>query len=477
LEVRKAGFRIGPKEKVALISLLAAVLLVTTKLAVGLWTNSLGILSEALHSGIDLIAAAMTLVAVKMGDRPPDRDHQYGHQKIESLSSLFETALLFITCIWIVYEAFRRLFFTHETPDIGIMAVLVMLMSIGVDYSRSRALMRTAKQFKSQALEADAIHFKTDLISSVIVLIGILLTWVGLKNVDAVAALGVAAVTAYIGYNMWKKSVHTLLDGAPEGIPEQVKEEAMKVKGVYGVGTLRVRESGHATFIDAVILIDRKLPLEQANRISHEISDRVNLIVPNADLVIHAEPYCLESNDLVERIRSETSNFENVHSVHNILITEEECQFEVDLHVEVDSALTIEEAHAICTKLEGHILDIDPKIKKVVTHIEPANAPTGTVQVVADDTDEILRSVSDMARSMSEVRSCSDISVRRLNGRLKLNMCCQFDRTLSVLQVHDVVDRLENAIKVKHADIETIYIHMEPCDDPPLVQTIADVPK
>jgi divalent metal cation (Fe/Co/Zn/Cd) transporter len=326
-------------------------------------------------------------------------------------------------------------------------------------------------------LEADAIHFKTDLISSVIVLIGILLTWVGLKNVDAVAALGVAAVTAYIGYNMWKKSVHTLLDGAPEGIPEQVKEEAMKVKGVYGVGTLRVRESGHATFIDAVILIDRKLPLEQANRISHEISDRVNLIVPNADLVIHAEPYCLESNDLVERIRSETSNFENVHSVHNILITEEECQFEVDLHVEVDSALTIEEAHAICTKLEGHILDIDPKIKKVVTHIEPANAPTGTVQVVADDTDEILRSVSDMARSMSEVRSCSDISVRRLNGRLKLNMCCQFDRTLSVLQVHDVVDRLENAIKVKHADIETIYIHMEPCDDPPLVQTIADVPK
>ena len=449
-----------------MISLLAAVLLVTTKLSVGVWTNSLGILSEALHSGIDLIAAAMTLIAVRMGDRPPDRDHQYGHQKIESLSSLFETALLFITCAWIVYEAMRRLFFTHETPDVGIVAVLVMVLSIGVDYSRSRALMRTAKEYKSQALEADAIHFKTDLISSVIVLVGVILTWVGFKNVDAVAALGVAAVTAYIGYNMWKRSVHTLLDGAPEGIPELVKAEAMKVNGVHGVGTLRVRESGYATFIDAVVLIDRKLPLEQVNRISYEISQRVNSLVPNSDLVIHAEPYCIDSNDLVERIRSETSNFERVHSVHNILITEEDCMFEVDLHVEVDRGISIEEAHAICTELEGHIQDLDLKIKKVVTHIEPANVPPGTAQVVDEDIEEILRSVSGMANSMPEVRSCSDLSLRRLNGRLKLNMCCQFERTLSVQQVHDVVDRLENAIKAKHEGIDTIYIHMEPCHRP-----------
>jgi cation diffusion facilitator family transporter len=443
---------------------MAAVLLVTTKLTVGMWTNSLGILSEALHSGIDLIAAVMTLFAVKMGDRPPDRDHQYGHQKIESLSSLFETALLFITCAWIVYEAFRRLLVTHETPDVGIMAVLVMLMSIGVDYSRSRALMRTAKKYKSQALEADAIHFSTDLLSSVIVLIGVLLTWAGLKNVDAVAALGVAAVTAYIGFKMWKKSVHTLLDGAPDGVPDKIREEAMKVKGVQGIGTLRVRESGHATFIDAVVLIDRKLPLEQANRISHEISERVSVIVPNADLVIHAEPYCLDSNDLVERIRSETSHFESIHSVHNILITEEDCRFEVDLHVEVDSALPLEKAHGICTELEAHILNLDPRIDKVVSHIEPANVPTVVTQMVEEDAEVILRSVKGIADSIPEVKACRDLSLKRLNGRLKLNLCCQFDKDLSVREVHSVVEHLESVVKAKHPSIETIYVHTEPCN-------------
>ncbi|MEI6797290.1 MAG: cation diffusion facilitator family transporter, partial [Methanomassiliicoccales archaeon] len=259
------------KERVAAISVAAAVLLVSTKLIVGLTTNSLGILSEAMHSGIDLLAAVMTLVAVRWSAHPADKEHQYGHEKIESLSSLAETALLFLTCAWITYEALMRLLVHPASVDVTWVAVAIMLMSIVVDYTRSRALMKVARETKSQALEADAVHFKTDMLSSVVVLIGLGFTMIGFQSFDAIAALGVAIISAYIGYNIWKRSMHTLLDGAPDGVVEKVVEEASKSKGVLGVRRVRARDGGSVTFVEAEVLIERDLPLERADQICSEI--------------------------------------------------------------------------------------------------------------------------------------------------------------------------------------------------------------
>jgi cation diffusion facilitator family transporter len=447
---------------VALISVFAAVLLVSTKLVIAILTNSLGILSEALHSGIDLIAAVITLIAVKMADRPPDQDHQYGHMKIESFSSLVETALLFITCAWIVWEALQRLLFQHVKVDVGWIAVAVMLMSIAVDYTRSRALMRAAKRYKSQALEADAIHFSTDMLSSVVVLVGIFATMAGLAFFDSVSALGVAAITAVIGYRLWKRSVHTLLDGAPQGIYDIVIEEAESVDGVLHLENVRVRESGHKTFIDATVHIDGTMPLEQAHRVTNEVALKVEARVPSADIVIHAEPCQVSSKDAVEVIRTEAAKLEEIKNVHNIEISELNGSIQVDLHIELEGTMSVAMAHDIATKLENNIMRSDDRIISVFSHIEPANGRTCHIDPSPIGDRELIDSIGRVVEEHPKVRRLRYMTVNRTEVGWRVNLCCIFDSQMNVSEMHDAVTHLENQILSEHRDVYEVIIHVEP---------------
>jgi len=457
--------KITPKEKVALGSVIAAVLLVVTKITVGVWTNSLGILSEALHSSIDLIAAAVTLMAVRMADRPPDLDHQYGHEKVESLSSLAETALLFFTCAWIVYEAVNRLFFHNAVVEVTYVAVLVMVFSIGVDYTRSRALMKMAKKYRSQALEADAVHFSTDMLSSVVVLIGVFLTMWGFKSFDSIAALFVAGITAWIGWRLWKKSVHTLMDGAPAGIRDMVAQEAGQVKDVLRVGQVRVRESGHRTFVDCTVYINKVLPLEQAHAVTENVIKRVEDKIPDCDIVVYAEPLMAENSDLMERIRAAAADFYEVKNVHNLLINEYENGLHIDFHVELDAALSVAQAHSIVTDLENRVLTLDKRISYITSHIEPATGPTCCIQDADEEMNELVISVRQIVKEFPKVKGCERVMIRRMEGKLKLSMCCLFDGDLNVVEAHDVATQLENMIRARHEDVYKISIHMEPEGD------------
>ena len=299
------------KRWVAMSSLAAAFLLTGTKLGIGLSTNSLGILSEALHSGLDLLAAAVTLWAVRVSSRPADREHTYGHGKIENLSALFETLLLFVTCIWIIHEATQRLFF-HKDFHLAInpWAFVVVVLSIVVDLSRSRALKKAADKFSSQALEADALHFSTDIWSSLVVLFGLCGVQVGemlgigwLKQADAVAALGVAAIVIWISMKLGKKSVDDLLDTVPAKLQEQVFAAARQVPGVEDVTRLRVRRSGPEIFADVTLTVGRGAAFERAHDIAHEVEAAVAVVLPKADVVVHVEPAVPREEDVTTVVR------------------------------------------------------------------------------------------------------------------------------------------------------------------------------
>src|SRR5215470_6893293 len=245
------------KSLVALSSVGAAVLLTSMKVVVGLATGSIGILSEAAHSGIDLVAALMTFWAVRASSKPPDQDHLYGHGKIENFSALFETGLLLATCVWIAYEAGKRLLFGGGHVEATVWSFLVMGISIIVDLSRSRALAITARKHRSQALEADALHFSTDVWSSAVVILGLLGVWFSqrtgiawLARADAVAALGVAGIAALVSIRLGRKAVDDLLDAAPTGLLERIARAASEVEEVVGVSQVRVRRSGPETFAD-----------------------------------------------------------------------------------------------------------------------------------------------------------------------------------------------------------------------------------
>lgn len=441
--------------------MVAAVLLTVTKLTVGAITNSLGIISEALHSSIDLIAAIMTLYAVRAAARPPDADHMYGHEKVESLSSLGETALLFITCAWIVYESFNRLF-NGAVVELGVEALVVMLLSIVVDYTRSRALMRTAKKYKSQALEADAIHFSTDLISSAVVIVGILLTMANFQYFDSIAALGVAIVTAVIGYRLLKRSVHTLMDGAPAGLSDTIAGEIMTVPGIHRVERVRVRESGAITFVEATVFIDQVLPVEQGHRLTEKVEQRIRLAVPNSDVIVHAEPICLENASLEDRIRAEGATMPEVRSVHNIVITDEPEGRLVEFHVELDGELTVEEGHESASRLEEKVASLDTCIAKVVSHIEPVGCLTCRGEASEMERVLIQETIDRISDQFPEVRCCRDIHVHSTSSGYRVFLCCQFDPHLSVSRAHEIVTRLEGAIRSRHAEIDSVTIHLEP---------------
>jgi cation diffusion facilitator family transporter len=286
------------KKSAAMSSVIAAVGLTGFKIIVGVATGSLGILAEAAHSGLDLIAAMMTFLAVRISGKPADRNHLYGHGKVENLSALFETLLLLLTCAWIIYEAIHRLSFHTIDLKVNLWSFTVMTTSIVVDASRSRILYRTARKYNSQALEADALHFSTDIWSSAVVILGLfcvkLSEWVPdlalLRQADSVAAMMVGLIVVYVSIQLGIRTIQALLDVAPSGLEKKIKSAVEALAGVTDCHSVRLRYSGPQLFVDIHILVDGNQTLKDAHNLTEEIERVIQKLVPNADVTVHPEP-------------------------------------------------------------------------------------------------------------------------------------------------------------------------------------------
>jgi cation diffusion facilitator family transporter len=278
------------KLNVALFSVIAAIFLTGSKLLIGLLTGSLGILSEALHSGLDLVAAVITYFSVRISDKPADKQHNYGHGKIENFSALVETFLLLITCIWIVYEASNRLITGETHIEVGFWSYIVVISSIVIDISRSSALKRVAKKYNSQALEADALHFSTDIWSSAVVLLGLIFANFGLFFADSIAALGVAIIVLSVSFKLGKRSVDVLLDKAPQDSIDLVKQTLSEFGEVKHFHSLKIRTSGADTFVKVNVHLDPELSLRQVHEICDKIENEIGFRIKRSEVNIHAEP-------------------------------------------------------------------------------------------------------------------------------------------------------------------------------------------
>jgi cation diffusion facilitator family transporter len=281
---------IGEKQKVAGVSVFAAIFLTGIKLVVGLATGSLGLLSEALHSGLDLVAAVITFFSVRISDNPPDKEHNFGHGKIENLSAFLETILLFITCIWIIYEALHRLITGDTNIEVSVWSYIVVTLSILVDFGRSRALSRVAKKYNSQALEADALHFSTDIWSSAVVLLGLICANFGFFFADSVAALCVAFIVIVISYRLGKRSIQVLLDYAPDDKVTIIEGVLKKMPEIDTFHSLKVRTAGADTFVSVIVKLNPELRLDKAHEICDIVEGEVGKVIYRCDVFIHVEP-------------------------------------------------------------------------------------------------------------------------------------------------------------------------------------------
>lgn len=453
------------KENVALGSIAASAGLTIAKMIVGLLTGSLAILSEAAHSLIDVAATVMTYMAVRISGKPADEEHHYGHGKVESLTALAETAMLFVLSGVVVWEAIKRLTGEEAAVEATLAAFVVMGASIIVDFWRSRLLYRVADETRSEALEADALHFSSDLWSSLAVLIGLAAVAFGFKWADAAAALIVAVVVCVAGWRLGKRTIDTLTDTAPPGIATQVTALASMVPGVVAVDRVRTRQVGREIFVELTAAVSRTLPIDRVNAIKENVARAVKSKIPDAEISVSTEPRALSDETILERVNVTARN--RALAVHHVMVHDLGGKLSVSLDLEVDGKLALGAAHDIADGLETAIgQEIGPDVE-VETHIEPLqavhlsghDAPSGRV-------DEIVLALSELAEDVGAIRQIHDVRVRETSEGEMVNFHCRVDPKLTVHDVHEHVDDLERALRERWPSIKRVIGHAEPLAGP-----------
>jgi cation diffusion facilitator family transporter len=454
------------KNRVALSSVAAAIFLTGLKITVGLLTGSLGILAEAAHSGLDLAAAAVTLFAVRISSRPADREHAYGHGKIENLSALFEALLLLVTCAWIIYEAAKRLFFQDVAVEANIWSFLVMATSIIVDFSRSRMLMRAARKYNSQALEADALHFSTDIWSSSVVIGGLFLVllanWLKMEwlaKADAVAALGVSAIVIYISVQLGNKTITALLDGVPASLTDEVRRLA-KVPGVVEVKKVRVRNSGPTIFADLVLTIGREASFERTHDIASQVEAAVQRHLPKADVVVHVEPGLSPTEGMVTTVRLLAAR--HGLAAHGIRLYNMQDQQVLELHLEISDALKVDEAHAQATAFEEALRRELPALGQIITHLEPVGEVSSRRLAVISDPDQIRRVMDAVTSELSQVCQLHEVHLMASDEGIALSCHCAVDPATTLTEAHHLTEQIESSLRARLPDLGRVVIHIEP---------------
>ncbi|WP_243439726.1 cation-efflux pump [Fundidesulfovibrio soli] len=466
------------KHAAATSSIVAALFLTGMKIAVGLLTNSLGILSEAAHSGLDLLAAGVTWYAVRQSSRPADRKHPYGHGKVENLSALVETLLLFLTCVYIVREALLRLFGAPEAVEVTWWSFGVMAVSIVIDVTRSRMLKAVAEKHNSQALEADALHFSTDVWSSAVVIFGLGCVWAGrllpegspvralLERADAVAALGVCAIVVWVSIQLGRQAVDVLLDGGSESLTDQIRAAVLEIAGVRGAGQVRARLSGPSAFVDLTLDISRQTSFEEAHRIGARVEDAVKQVVPGADVLVRLTPVASEETDLFELVRGVAAS--KGMGVHGLRAHQTPLGTHLEMHVEVPDDLSLHRAHELVTELEAAVHARIPGLT-IASHIEPVGGSDLRTDAEADQSEHIREKVERLVADTHGVSDCHGVAVHKVGGTYSVSFHCRMAPEASISQAHEMTARLENMVRAEVEGIGRVIIHVEPEDEKDVV--------
>jgi len=454
------------KIKVALNSLYAAVIITIIKILAAYFSGSLGVLSEVFNSAIDIFVCLVTILSIKYSSRPPDEAHNYGHEKVESFSALFQVFILFITASYIIYEAAVRLFGNKDVEvKVNIWIFLALIISMVIDFYRARILRKIARETKSNALEADALHFSSDILSSGVVIIGLILVYFNIsKTADTIAALIVTGVIIYLGFKLSKKSIDSLMDRVPAGLYEKVKYETLLIKGVEDIKSFRIRSSGSKIYIDMVILISRLVPFSKAHDIMDSVEKKINELIENADVVIHSEPVETKSETINDKIRMIVNEFGL--KCHDIFSHRIDNEIYSELHIEVDNTNDLTKAHNEITEIEERIKKEIDVITHLKIHIDEPSEIVFDTKDITENSKEMIREVNNILNESRDVISSSDIHVISTNGKIRVSLTCVFNYIHSFDEVHDIVTVLESKIylnlKENYPKLANVIIHAEP---------------
>jgi cation diffusion facilitator family transporter len=448
------------KQRAAAASIVASTILAALKLAAGMASGSLALLSEGAHNTIDIGASALTLFAVREADKPADADHPFGHAKIEAVAALAETGFLAALSIVVAIQAIGRIRDGGAAVDVGAFAIGAIVFSIVVDIVRWRALTHVARLTSSHALTADALHYSSDLVSSVLVLIGLVATRAGYAHADALAAIGVAGFIAAAGYRLGRATIDALVDRAPEGLTDAIRGLINNTRSVAGIEAIRLRPSGAKIVGDVVVSVSRTLPLERVAAIKAELQTRIARRWPEADLTLTANPLKLDDETILERVLVIAAR--RGLPVHHVTIQDIEGRRTVALDLEVDGAMSLGDAHRLASELEDAIAEEIGEDVEVETHIEPAEPEVSGQSAEPDLAHRIEASLAATAVEQGRVRDIHNVRVRETEGGVFVFFHCRVDPATPVETVHDAVDALERSVREAFPEARRVVGHAEP---------------
>jgi cation diffusion facilitator family transporter len=448
------------KTSVAVISIFASTGTAAAKFVVGIAIGSLALISEALHSSVDVVATVITWLVVRVSDRPADDEHHYGHGKIESLSALGVIAMLYVLAGGILVESWSRLREGAPPPAVSAIPFVVLLIDIAVNFWRARALHRAARDTQSQALAADALHFASDVLGSIAVIIGLGLTVLGYRWGDAAAAIAVAVMISVLGLRLARSTVETLLDRAPEGAAEKATAAIRSVPGVVGVERLRVRMVGPTHFIDAIAEVPRTYPIDRVEQIKRTAQDAVSKALGDADLTFTAVPVARDNESVRERIMVIARN--SGLAIHHVTVHDLGGKLTVSIDLEVDGEMALTAAHDIAQGLERSIREAFGEDVEVDTHIEPLEPelPHGT-DAAPERVEAVKAALSGFAAN-GAIHDIHNVRVRNTDAGEIVNFHCRAAPSMSVIKVHENVDEIERALRRAFPSIKRVISHAEP---------------
>jgi cation diffusion facilitator family transporter len=453
--------------------------LVSLKIFLTVITGSLGVLSAALDSSLDLFAAIITYLSVRVSDRPADADHTYGHGKVENFAAFAQTGLLLLTALYVIWEAMQRLFFREVHVRPSLLAIGILLVAMAIDVVLSRALMRVAREYSSEALEADALQFSNNVWSTLAVILGIAAVWVGertgvawLRFADPLAALAVAAVVIWVASQLGRRTLDALLDAAPQGLQQRVARAVEELDGVLATERVRVRRAGNRHFVDVTISVPRAASFEQVHAISDAVERRVAEIVP-ADVMVHMEPRAQAGEHLFDGIRAAAQR--HGLAIHELSAHQLDAHLFIELHLEVDEQLSLREAHRRATILEEEIRRLaspgegsEARHAVINIHIEPLGTHIAIGDQTAAEMRDLAREVEDFVNDLRaefhELTDCHEVRVRQVEHKILVSCHCTMDGNLPITVIHDVTGALEDRVRERFPQIARVTIHPEPSD-------------
>lgn len=451
------------KQRAAILSVMATILLTAAKIVGALISGSLALLTDALQGLVDVGSTLFTWFAVRASDKPADEQHHYGHGKVEALAALVETAILFTLAGAILWEAGNRLWHgLIEHVAVTPLVIGVMLLSMTVDAIRWRSLTRVARETGSEALAGEATHFSADFIGSALVLLGLVGVWYGIERADTVAAFAIAAYTAYSAYRLARRTLDTLMDAAPEGVGEKLREVARAVPGVVGINWLRVRPAGGRIHGEIGISVSRTLPLERVTAIKAQLGAALTAAEPDSEITITADPVQVDDETVLERVLLIALKLKI--PVHHVTVHSIGEKLSVSLDMEVDQSLPLGEAHEIATRLESAIRAEFGGETEVETHIEPMETGQPAGHNAAWETVEDIGKAlaGEAAKLAGPIHDIHSVRVRQTAKGLVVNYHCRVDPALDVATVHGAVDAIERAVRLARPQVCRLVSHAEP---------------